>query len=147
MLKKIFYFFLFTILITSCGKKKEVVDNILLDHAVKNLKEDPYKYLMLFFKKIISFLFIDINSSQPNYYHPFHYLFVLALGITSLLGIILSNKKSLMFKYLILVFFANIIIFSCFFILPRYKLIIIPLQIIFSNVLVERIIKRYDPSK
>ena len=64
MLKKIFYFFLFTILITSCGKKKEVVDNILLDHAVKNLKEDPYKYLMLFFKKIISFLFIDINSYE-----------------------------------------------------------------------------------
>ena len=123
------------------------LDNIFLDQAIKNLKEDPYKYLILFFNKIISFLFIDINSSQPNYYNPLHYLFVLALGITSILGIILSNKKSLMFNYLILVFFANIIIFSCFFILPRYKLIIIPLQIIFSNVLAERIIKRYSLSK
>tara|TARA_Y100000590_G_scaffold442144_1_gene569854 strand:- start:1365 stop:1946 length:582 start_codon:yes stop_codon:yes gene_type:complete len=123
------------------------LDNVFFDQAIKNIKKDPFEYLILFFKKIISFLFIDINSSQPNYYNPLHYLFVLALGITSLFGILLSNKKSLMFKYLILVFFANIIIFSCFFILPRYKLVIIPLQIIFSNALAEYIIKRYGLSK
>ena len=123
------------------------LDNVFFDQAIKNIKKDPFEYLILFFKKIISFLFIDINSSQPNYYNPLHYLFVLALGITSLFGILLSNKKSLMFKYLILVFFANIIIFSFFFILPRYKLVVIPLQIIFSNALAEYIIKRYGLSK
>ena len=43
MLKKIFYFFLFTILITSCGKKKEVVDNILLDQDIEKEMISSYR--------------------------------------------------------------------------------------------------------
>ena len=120
------------------------LDKIYLNEAIKNIKEEPKRYLILFFKKATSFLFIDIKSSQPNYYNPLHYLPVLLLGITSLFGIILSDKKSFQLNYLILIFFANIIIFSSFFILPRYKLVILPLQIIFTNVLIEHIVKKFS---
>ena len=118
-------------------------DNIFLDRAKKNIKEDPKKYLNLFIKKFISFLFIDINSSDPNYYNPLHYLPSLILGITSVIGILLSDKKSNKLNLLIIIFFINITIFSCFFILPRYKLVIIPLQIIFTNIFANFIIKRF----
>ena len=118
-------------------------DNIFLDQAKKNIKEDPKKYLNLFIKKFISFLFIDINSSDPNYYNPLHYLPSLILGITSVIGILLSDKKSNKLNLLIIIFFINISIFSCFFILPRYKLVIIPLQIIFTNIFANFIIKRF----
>ena len=118
-------------------------DNIFLDRAKKNIKEDPKKYLNLFIKKFISFLFIDINSSDPNYYNPLHYLPLLILGITSVIGIVLSDKKSNKLILLIIIFFINISIFSCFFILPRYKLVIIPLQIIFTNIFANFIIKRF----
>ena len=118
-------------------------DNVFLEQAKKNIKEDKKKYFTLFIKKFISFLFIDVNSSNPNYYNPLHYVPVLILSITSLIGIILSNKKSNKLNYLILIFFINIIIFSIFFILPRYKLAIIPIQIIFTNVLVDYIRKRF----
>ena len=110
-------------------------DKIFLIKALNNIKEDPKKYLILFLKKFFSFLFIDINSTYPNYYNPIHYIPVLMLGITSLLGMIVSDKKSYKLNYLLVIFFINIIIFSSFFILPRYKLAIIPIQIIFTNVL------------
>ena len=118
-------------------------DNIFLEEAKKNIAENPIKYLSLYFKKFISFLFIDINSSITNYYNPLHYLPVLLLGITSIIGIILSDKKSNKMNFLIIVFFVNIAIFSCFFILPRYKLVIIPLQIIFTNIFIDFIRKKF----
>ena len=43
-------------------------DNILLDQAIKFIKEDPLKYTKLYFKKLVSFIFIDLNSTYPNYY-------------------------------------------------------------------------------
>ena len=112
-------------------------DSFFLDQALKNIKKDPEGYLVFFFKKMISFLLIDINSSDPNYYKPIHFLPVLLLGISSLVGIIFSDKKSYQMNYLILVFFAIVCIFSTVSILPRYKLIILPLQIIFTGVLIE----------
>ena len=122
-------------------------DKVFLDEAFKNINDEPVRYLILFFKKVLSFMFIDIKSTQPNYYNPWHYLPVLFFGITSTLGIIVSNKKSHQLNYLILYFFLNIIIFSTFFILPRYKLAIIPIQIIFTNVLFNYVINKFFKSK
>ena len=117
-------------------------DKVLLNEALKNIKNDPVKYLVLYFKKAASFIFIDIQSSDPNYYNPIHYISLILLGITSLAGIFLTDKKSYGLNYLILIFFFYIILFSFFFILPRYKLFIIPFQIIFTNNLIAYIQKR-----
>jgi len=121
-------------------------DNIFLNKAIENITGEPTKYLILFLKKFASFLFIDIASSNPIYYNPFHYLPVLLLGATSLGGITLSNKKSRKLNYLIFIFFINAIIFSSFFILPRYKLAILPFQIIFTNILIDYISKNFFSS-
>jgi len=110
-------------------------DNLFLKEAITNISNNPIRYLNLFVKKAFSFLFIDINSTAQNYYNPFHYLPVLLIGITSVAGIAVSNKKSLRLNYLILIFLFYVFIFSTVSILPRYKLIILPLQIIFTNVL------------
>ena len=118
-------------------------DNIFFNEAIENITGEPTKYLILFLKKFASFLFIDITSSNPIYYNPFHYLPVLLLGVTSLSGVILSNKKSHKLNYLIFIFFINVIIFSSFFILPRYKLFILPFQIVFTNILIDYISKRF----
>jgi len=112
-------------------------DNLFLNEAIKNIKGDPTRYLTLFIKKAFSFLFIDINSPHPDYYNPLHYIPVLLFGITALIGIGLSDKKSYKLNYLILLFFFYVFIFSTVSILPRYKLIILPLQIIFAGVVIE----------
>ena len=109
-------------------------DKVFQNEGLKNIKNNPLRYLALYVKKILSFIFIDINSSYPKYYHPLHYLPILLIGITSILGIILSNKNSKQINFLILYFIANITIISVFFVLPRYSLAILPLQIIFSNI-------------
>ena len=115
------------------------LDKVFLSEGIKNINNDPIKYFGLYLKKILSFLFIDLNSSNPYYYHPLHYLPVLFISITSIIGIILSKKNSYQINFLILFFIVNIAIVSVFFILPRYKLAIIPLQIIFSNIFFEYI--------
>ena len=118
-------------------------DKVFQEEGIKNIKKNPIRYFVLYLKKILSFIFIDINSSYPNYYNPFHFLPVLIIGITSVFGIFLSNKNSYMMNYLILYFMANIALISVFFILPRYSLAILPLQIIFSNVFFEYIKNNY----
>ena len=119
------------------------LDKVFLSEGIKNINNDPIKYFGLYLKKILSFLFIDLNSSNPYYYHPLHYLPVLFISITSIIGIILSKKNSYQINFLILFFIVNIVIVSVFFILPRYKLAIIPLQIIFSNIFFEYIKKNF----
>ena len=124
-------------------KYYRIVENkILTKEALKNIKNDPARYLVLFFKKAASFMFINIESSDPRYYNPIHYIPLILLGITSLIGIFLTDKKSYRLNYLILIFFFYIITFSFFFILPRYKLFIIPFQIIFTSNLIAHIQKR-----
>ena len=113
------------------------------DDAIENIISEPIGYLIFYFKKIVSFLFININPHDPRYWNPFHYIPVLLIGLTSLIGLFLSGKKSSQFNYLIFLFFLNVLIFSSVSILPRYKLVIFPLQIIFTNVLLERINNKF----
>ena len=112
-------------------------DKVFQNEGLKNIKNNPTRYFGLYLKKFLSFIFIDINSSYPNYYHLLHYLPVLFISITSVIGIILSEKNSYLMNFLILYFITNIAILSVFFILPRYNLAILPLQVIFSNVFFE----------
>ena len=91
------------------------IDKIYFDEALKNIMEEPKRYLILFFKKFVSILFIDFKSTYPNYYHPMHYLPLLLFGTTSLLGIALYDRKSHKLNYLILIFFFNGSYFFFFF--------------------------------
>lgn len=117
-------------------------DKIFFDEAIKNIKEDSGRYLILYLKRTVAYFFIDLESSKHNYYNPIHYLPILLLGITSLIGIFLSNKKSYQLNYLIYILFFYIFVFSFFSIMPRYKLYIIPLQIIFTNIFINYVIKK-----
>ena len=81
----------------------------------------------------------SLNSTYPNYYNPFHYLPILVISLLSIAGIVVSDRNSYQMNFLILFFLSNVAIVSFFFILPRYKLGIIPLQIIFSNIFFENI--------
>ena len=135
----------FLILIDNIPKDKfyRINENKIYVHkTIKYLKEDPKKYFVLYVKKTLSYLFIDIESSQTYYYNPFHYIPNLLLSITSLIGIFLSDKKSSSFNYLILIFSFYLFVFPIFAILPRYKVYIIPFQIIFSSIFVNYIIKK-----
>tara|TARA_Y100000590_G_scaffold175838_1_gene200922 strand:- start:4287 stop:5531 length:1245 start_codon:yes stop_codon:yes gene_type:complete len=118
-------------------------DKIFLEEAIENIKKEPLGYMSLIIRKSLSFLLIDINSPSKNYYNPLNYIPLLLIGLTSLIGIIFSDKKSYKLNYLILILIAYVGIFSTVSVLPRYKLIILPLQIIFTNVLIVYIKKKF----
>ena len=119
-------------------------DIIFLDQAIIFIKENPIKYIKLYFAKFLSFLFFDINSSYPYYYSLFHLLPKIIISITTILGILstLSLSKNII-NYFTLFYLGNIGLFSFFFILPRYSLSLLTIQIILSLYFIEKKIIKY----
>ena len=123
-------------------------DKIFLYETLNNLSHDTYRYLKLFIKKIFSYFFIDLNSKYVNYYNFFHIFPISVLSILSLPGLILFYKKhKIENKCLVLYLFINLIIFSIFFILPRYKLTILPVQIILAAYFIKYILEKLNMKK
>ena len=78
-------------------------------------------------------MFIDTNSNYPNYYSLPHIIPKVILSITSILGLILVfSLKFNIVNYFVLFYLSNIGLFSFFFILPRYSLSLLTIQIILS---------------
>ena len=119
-------------------------DKIFLYEAINNLREDSFHYFRLFSKKFFSYYFIDLNSNYPNYYNLFHVLPICLISILSFPGLFtFFQKNKFESRCLGLYFFLNLLIFSVFFILPRYKLIILPVQIILAAHFITYIMKKY----
>ena len=109
-------------------------DNIFFKAAMKNILGEPDVYLLLYIKKIFSFYFFDINSTYKNYYHFMHIIPIALISILSLPGfVVFLRSKDFHQRYLMIYLVIYILIFSLFFILPRYKLAILPIQIILST--------------
>ena len=117
-------------------------DKIYLDQAKDYILEDPFKYTNLYFKRFLSFYFIDLNSSQKNYYNFFHVGPNLFISFFSILGLIFYNKKDHRFNYLAVIMILMVLVYASFAILPRYKIYILPIQIIFSLYFIQNIYKK-----
>lgn len=122
-----------------------LADPIFLDRAVQFIKEDPKRYIKLYFKKVLSFFLIDFDSSYPGYYSIFNTLPKILFSILSLISIIIfSSLRVNLYNYFALFYFLNIGLFSFFFILPRYTLSLLPIQIILSMFLIKKIVSKYQ---
>ena len=123
-------------------------DNIYFNEAISNLNKDSFRYFKLFFKKLFSYYFIDINSNYPNYYNFFHIFPIIILSILSFPGLFIFFKMSKFEnKCLGLYLFSNLIIFSIFFILPRYKFAILPVQIILTTYFIQYMLNKLNIKK
>lgn len=109
-------------------------DKIFLNSSIEFIKQDPILFFERFVKKFFSLTFINLKSNYPNYNHILNILPASVISILFIYGLICGyNKNSIIYKYLIFNLFLTVSIFSLFFILPRYKLIILPIQLIFIN--------------
>ena len=123
-------------------------DQLFLDEAKNYLSKNPNRYINLFFQKIFSFYFIDFKSTYPNYYNFFHFFPVFLLAILSFPGLLIFLKKEKIYNnYLGLYLFSNLIIFSIFFILPRYKLTILPIQVILAAYFIKYMLDKLNINK
>ncbi len=110
------------------------LDSLFFDEGLIYIKENPSLFIERYIKKFFSFFYFNINSEYPNYFHPLFIVPIVFLSIFSTAGIFISVKK-LDYKntYLLLYLLLTMLIFSIFFILPRYKMIILPVQMIYMN--------------
>lgn len=113
-------------------------DKIYKNFALKNISLDPVKYIINYIKKIFAFIFLEIDSTYPNYYNLFHLIPKLLIGVLSTIGAlyIFTRKKNNQI-YFSLFFLLYVSIFSLFFILPRYELGVLPIQIILACEVIE----------
>ncbi len=109
------------------------LDNFYKEKAIQIIKSEPITYLSLYIKKIFSFLFLDFKSSYPNYYNLFHIIPKILLSILSFIGLVVSLKKRGFFQFIGLFYLSNIMLFSIFFILPRYSLMLLPIQLLLAT--------------
>ncbi len=130
------------------NKKYEVYrDKIFFEQAKENIFNDPGRYINLYFKKFFSYLFFNLNSIYPNYYNPLSIIPEIIVSIIGFIGILKNLKFFKKYNYLYLYFFYNVGIYSFFLILPRYKLIILPILIIFMMSVFEYIINIFYQKK
>ena len=119
-------------------------DSIFLEETINNLEKNSFRYFKLFLKKFLSYYFIDMNSSYPNYYNFFHIFPIIILSVLSFPGLyVLFKINKFEHKCFGLYLFSNLIIFSVFFILPRYKLTILPIQLILATYFVIYVFKKF----
>ena len=124
-------------------------DKVFKNEALSNIFTEKKKYFFLYLQKILSYFFLDINSSIKNYYNPAHIIPVLIFSVSSIPGAFIGLKKIKNSKIIYLIFLACILIgfISIFFILPRYKISIISLQILFSIFFFEYLYEKYTKRK
>ena len=108
------------------------LDDFYKEKAFSYIKDNPKIFIQNYFKKALSYFFIDLYSTYPNYYNVLHVVPKLLISILSFFGIFFLIKKRGFFQYISLFYVINILFFSIFFILPRYGVMILPLQIILS---------------
>jgi hypothetical protein len=118
-----------------------IIDNLYKEDAINFILDNPLRYIKLYFLKIFAFIFFDTNSTYPNYYNFFHIIPKILISITTVIGIIFTIIKKNLLSFFSLYYCLNALIFSIFFILPRYSLSLLPVQIILTSILLEKIDK------
>lgn len=117
-------------------------DNLFKSYAYNNLLNDPLKYIYLYFKKVISLIILDFESSYPNYYNFLHLVPKVLIFFTTILGIFFYDKKNKYLNLFLFLYVFYVLLFSLFFILPRYNLALLPLQILISASFIDFIISK-----
>jgi hypothetical protein len=120
------------------------LDDYYKAKAIEFIFNDPIKYSVFYFKKIIAFTFFDLNSTYPHYFNIFHLAPKIILAIFSFFGSFLIFRNKSFYQYLCIFYFCNIFLFSSFFILPRYSLILLPVQILLSINLIKYLRRKFS---
>jgi hypothetical protein len=104
------------------------IDKLYKKQAIEFIKLDPMRYLVLYFKKFLTFAFINFESNYPGYFNLLHIIPKIILSLGTIVGFFYLKKKDEFLIFSLLYYLATLSIFSFFFILPRYSLSVLPIQ-------------------
>jgi 4-amino-4-deoxy-L-arabinose transferase-like glycosyltransferase len=108
------------------------LDKLYFNIAKANIFNDPIKYIGHYINKFFAYSFFNFFSNYPNNFHPLILVPEMIISLFGILGILqnIFSKKINYELLIITIFYLGII--PIFFVLPRYKLFIFPMYIIFS---------------
>jgi len=115
-----------------------LIDSLYKEDAKKFIIDNPTRYIKLYFAKLFSFFFVDLNSTYPNYYNIFHLMPKILISISTLWGMFLLINRSNILNFFSLYYVLSALIFSIFFILPRYSLSVLPIQIFLTCYFIDK---------
>lgn len=122
-------------------------DKIYFEETKDIILENPKRSVEFYFKRLFSLFFLDLNSSQDNYFNFFHIFPNILISILSFFGLIICSKKNYSLNYLIMNMIIILCVYSLFALMPRYKIYILPFQIILSLTFIKfvknKLIKKY----
>ncbi len=119
-------------------------DKIFLDNSIEFIQENKFLFVKRYIEKFLSFTFLNIKSDYSDYYHPLNIIPIAVISLLFMISIVFNyQKKSQTYNYLVFNLFITIGIFSIFFILPRYKLMILPTQLILINYFLITLVKKF----
>ena len=124
-----------------------IIDDLYKEEAIKFIMDNPMRYFKLYIAKFFSFLFFNLNSDYPNYYNIFHLLPKILISIPTVIGIYLLINKINILSFFAFYYLLSAFIFSIFFILPRYNLFLLPVQIILTCHFLQRIRLKFIKNK
>jgi len=104
------------------------IDKLYKKQAIEFIKLDPMRYLVLYFKKFLTFAFINFESNYPGYFNLLHIIPKIILSFGTIISFFYLKKKDEFLIFSLLYYLATLSIFSFFFILPRYSLSVLPIQ-------------------
>ncbi len=119
------------------------VDKLYKDQAIEFIKEDPSRYLILYFKKFLSFAFINLSSDYPSYYNILHIFPKIFLALGTVIGFFYLKRKDDFFLFCLIYYLVTLSIFSFFFILPRYSVSLLPIQFFMISLLLSKLNLKY----
>ncbi len=117
------------------NKYEIFIDDFYKKKALENIRREPEKYLKLYIQKFFAYLIFNYSSNYPNYYNVLSVIPEIVVSLLFICGLIInliSKKKNI--EVLILLLFYLLII-PIFFILPRYKLFILPILLLYVGYL------------
>ncbi len=122
-------------------------DKIYFEETKNIILENPKRFIEFYLKRLFAVFFVDLNSSQTNYFNFFHIVPNITISILSFFGLIFYSKRNYSLNYLIMNMVIILCIYSLFALLPRYKIYILPFQIILSlvflNFIKDKLTKKY----
>ena len=122
------------------NKYEIILDNYYKNRALENIKENPKKYFKLYIEKFFSYLVFNYNSNYAKYFELPSIVPEILVSTLFIIGFFVNLFSKQKNTYLLTLISFYLLIIPIFFILPRYKLFILPLMIIYIGYLFNYII-------
>ncbi len=116
------------------------MDSFFTAEAINFIKEEPLRFIKLTLLRVLYFVTYDpTHPLTKNIFYLGGYIFILVFGVWG--GILLKKLKRLDLAFVFIPFF-HLILYSLVMVLPRYRMILVWILMIFSSIAIADLLSK-----